>query len=85
MASNAPKTLNGKIVLQVYMLDNSYKTLLIEPNATAHVSRALLVGPRSPCFSNPPRATLARARARDASLPVPAGRVPHDGREDRLL
>jgi hypothetical protein len=34
--SNIPKTLNGKIVLQVYTLDNSYKTLLIEPNSTAH-------------------------------------------------
>ena len=31
-----PKTLNGKIVLQVYMLDNSYKTLLIEPTSTVH-------------------------------------------------
>jgi hypothetical protein len=35
----APKILNGKVVLQVYMLDNGWRTLLIEPNATAHVRR----------------------------------------------
>ena len=35
---SGPKTMNGKIVLQVYMLDTSYKTLLIEPTSTAHVS-----------------------------------------------
>lgn len=34
---SVPKTLNGKIVLQIYMLDNSYKTLLIEPTCTVHV------------------------------------------------
>jgi hypothetical protein len=34
---SAPKTMNGKIVLQVYLLDTSYKTLLIEPTSTAHV------------------------------------------------
>ena len=34
---SAPKTLNGKIVLQAYMLDNSYKTLLVEPTSTVHV------------------------------------------------
>lgn len=34
---SAPKTLNGKIVLQAYLLDNSYKTLLIEPTSTVHV------------------------------------------------
>jgi hypothetical protein len=32
----APKTLDGKIVLQAYMLDNSYKTLLVEPSSTVH-------------------------------------------------
>jgi hypothetical protein len=32
-----PKILNGKVVLQVYMLDNSYKTLLVEPTSTVHV------------------------------------------------
>jgi hypothetical protein len=36
--ANVPKVLNGKIVLQVWLLDNSYKTLLIEPTATVHVS-----------------------------------------------
>lgn len=35
---SGPRTLNGKIVLQVYTLDNSYKTLLIEPTSTVHVS-----------------------------------------------
>lgn len=35
--ASGPKTLNGKIVLQVYLLDNSYKTLLIEPTSTVHV------------------------------------------------
>lgn len=34
---SGPRTLNGKIVLQVYTLDNSYKTLLIEPTSTVHV------------------------------------------------
>lgn len=37
-----PRTLNGKIVLQVYLLDNSYKTLLIEPTSTvSDVCRAM--------------------------------------------
>jgi hypothetical protein len=35
--ANVPKILNGKIVLQVWLLDNSYKTLLIEPTSTVHV------------------------------------------------
>jgi hypothetical protein len=34
---SGPRTLNGKIVLQVYMLDNSYKTVLIEPTACVQV------------------------------------------------
>ncbi len=33
---SAPKTLDGKIVLQAYFLDNSYKTLLVEPSSTVH-------------------------------------------------
>jgi hypothetical protein len=32
-----PQTLNGKVVLRVYTLDNSMKTLLIEPTSTVHV------------------------------------------------
>lgn len=35
--SGGPRTLNGKVVLQVYMLDNSMKTLLVEPTSTVHV------------------------------------------------
>jgi hypothetical protein len=34
---STPKILNGKVVLQVYMLDNSYKTMLVEPTSTVHV------------------------------------------------
>ena len=34
---SGPKTMNGKIVLQAYLLDTSYKALLIEPTSTAHV------------------------------------------------
>jgi len=41
-ATNAPRLLNGKVVLQVFLLDNSYKTLLIEPSATVgDVCRAM--------------------------------------------
>lgn len=36
------RTVDGKVVLQVYMLDNSSKTLLIEPSCTAQVPCALL-------------------------------------------
>ena len=51
----APKTLDGKIVLQAYMLDNSYKTLLVEPSSTVHdVCR------RREC---PPPRSLRRVRA----------------------
>jgi len=39
---SGPRTLNGKIVLQVYLLDNSYKTLLIEPTSTVYVRMRLL-------------------------------------------
>lgn len=35
--ASGPRTLNGKVVLQVYMLDNSMKTLLVEPTSTVHV------------------------------------------------
>jgi hypothetical protein len=38
--SGGPRTLGGKVVLQVYMLDNSYKTLLIEPTSTVNVRAA---------------------------------------------
>ena len=38
--STGPRTLNGKVVLQVYLLDNSYKTVLIEPTSTIHVREA---------------------------------------------
>jgi galactitol-specific phosphotransferase system IIC component len=37
MATGGPKLLNGKIVIQAYMLDNSYKTVLIEPHSTVQV------------------------------------------------
>jgi hypothetical protein len=33
---SAPKTLDGKIVLQAHLLDNSYKTVLVEPSSTVH-------------------------------------------------
>jgi len=41
--SSGPRTLNGKVVLQVYMLDNSMKTLLVEPTSTVHVRRSTAV------------------------------------------
>jgi hypothetical protein len=41
--SSGPRTLNGKVVLQVYMLDNSMKTLLVEPTSTVHVRPSIAV------------------------------------------
>ena len=35
--ATGPRTLNGKVVLQIYMLDNSMKTMLAEPTSTVKV------------------------------------------------
>lgn len=43
MATSGPRTLNGKVVLTVYLLDNSYKTILCEPTSTVHVSSAVCI------------------------------------------
>jgi hypothetical protein len=55
---NVPKMMSGKVVLQCFMLDNSYKTLLIEPTATVLVSApagstSRAVSARSSPFSHP--------------------------------
>ena len=61
---SAPKTLDGKIVLQAYMLDNSYKTLLVEPSSTVHdVCRR--------------RECSCCARLRRPALGLPPARPPH--------
>ena len=68
--SSGPRTLNGKIVLQVYLLDNSYKTVLIEPTSTIHVRRAARAGwcaarapPRRRAHSSSSRAHSSHAAA----------------------
>lgn len=38
----AIQTVQGKIVCKVWLLDNSYKTVLIEPTSTVQVSFAAL-------------------------------------------
>lgn len=54
------KFLNGKIVLQVYLLDNSTRTLLIEPTTTVHVRRL------------PSSATLSSQSARAPAAGAPS-------------
>ncbi len=70
---SAPQTLDGKIVLKAYFLDNSYKTLLVEPSSTVHdvcrrcecAARVLLAG-LWPCAG----AALHLPAALCASTPV---------------
>lgn len=38
MADDGPRTVGGKIVLRIYLLDNSFKTLLVDPDATIKAS-----------------------------------------------
>ena len=45
MVPNGPRTVDGKIVLEAKMLDNSHRTLLVEPTSTAGVRSVI-------CMSN---------------------------------
>jgi hypothetical protein len=84
-----PKILNGKVVLQVYMLDNSYKTLLAEPTSTVHVGslRPRITSERGD-FCCCPHVIASRSDVLpylNCARAVAAGRMPQHGREDRLF
>ena len=74
---SAPKTLDGKIVLQAYMLDNSYKTLLVEPSSTVHdVCRrrelAVLAARATACPAPPPHSATPHPFTRTCTCHDPA-------------
>jgi hypothetical protein len=68
MVPNGPRTVDGKIVLEAKMLDNSHRTLLVEPTSTAGVRSVICIArgarprtsPGGTADPPPPRRTTRR-------------------------